>query len=111
MSIESNSVVRFTDSVSRAGPGDMALLQDLASKTELRRSRICFHTDDTAPLQEMHIFLYSDSFIRPAKHLKKVESLTVIDGFADLVLFEDTGHISELIELGPYSSVKITTTD
>lgn len=98
--------MRITDPVSRVGPNDIALLQDLASKAELRRSRICLHADDRALLQEMQICLYSNSFIRPAKHLKKVESLTVIDGFAKLVLFQDTGHISEIVDLGPYSSGK-----
>lgn len=103
---ESNSVVRITDPISRLGSAKIELLKDLASKTKLKRSRICLHENDNSMLQEMHICLYNDSYIRPAKHLKKVESLTVIDGFAKLFLFLDTGYVSEIIELGPYLSGK-----
>ena len=104
MEIESKSVLRITDPVSRLGQSNIELLKDFASKAELRRSRICFHVDDSTLLQEMHICLSCDSYIRPAKHHKKVESLTVVDGLAKLILFQDTGHVDEVIDLGPYSS-------
>ena len=104
MDIKSKAVVRLTDPVSKVGPNDIASLQLLASKAELRRSRICFHANDMAELHEMHICLCNNSYIRPAKHLHKVESLTVIDGLAKLFLFHDKGDVEEIVELGPYSS-------
>jgi cupin fold WbuC family metalloprotein len=107
MKIESASVIRLTNPVSRLCHQSVKKITDLASQTKLRRSRICLHDNDETSLQEMHICLNSGSYVRPAKHLKKIESLTVIDGYSKLILFKDTGIIDEVIELGPYRSGKV----
>lgn len=104
MKLETASVIRLTDPVSRLCRQQVKKITDLASKTKLQRSRFCFHSNDEAHLQEMHICLNNGSYVRPAKHLKKIESLTVIDGFSKLILFQDDGSINEIIELGPYTS-------
>lgn len=104
MKVESESVARVVDPVSSVSKKQVAVIKNLAFKSKLRRSRICFHEDNNAFLQEMHICVNPDSYIRPAKHLTKVESLLVLQGLAKLFLFCDEGYIEKIIDLGPYGT-------
>ncbi len=107
MKIESKSVIRFNEGISCVNKKNVSVIKDFSVKTKYRRSRICFHSDNNDTLHEMHICVKAGSYIRPAKHLKKIESLLVIDGLAKLFLFSDCGHVQEIIELGPYGSNRI----
>ena len=106
MKIESATVARLTEPVTKLCRQHVNKMTNMASQTNLQRSRICLHQNDESTLQEMHICLNIGSYVRPAKHHKKVESLTVINGFSKLILFQDTGIIDEVVELGPYQSGK-----
>ena len=66
--------------------------------------RLCAHHRPDDPLQEMLIVLTARTYIRPHKHLNKSESVHVIVGQAEIVIFGDAGEIVELIPLGEYAS-------
>jgi cupin fold WbuC family metalloprotein len=44
------------------------------------------------------------AYVRPHKHLGKTESAHVIEGLADVVVFDDHGEVSDVFSLGDYSS-------
>ncbi len=69
-----------------------------------KRIRLCTHEDIKEKLHEMFIVHTNNAYIRPHKHLKKAESLHVIEGSADLILFDDRGNIKSVIRLGDYLS-------
>ena len=45
-----------------------------------------------------------DAFVRPHKHIQKSESVHVIEGVVDVVVFDNKGEIKEVIEMGDYAS-------
>jgi cupin fold WbuC family metalloprotein len=89
------------------GSADLALLKQLACSSPLHRARLCTHRDALATLHEMLIVITCDSYIRPHKHLDRVESFTILEGEADLLLFDDEGCVSHRFELGSPGSGKL----
>jgi cupin fold WbuC family metalloprotein len=89
------------------GPVDIEALQCAAAASPRRRARICTHANPAAKLHEMLIVLRHDSYVRPHKHLDKTESFTVLDGTADVILFEDDGTVREIIPMGAAGSGRI----
>ena len=85
----------------RAGDAEVDELRDSVRTAPRGRNRWCAHQADGAALHEMIICLHADSYVRPHRHLGKAESIHVVDGFADLVLFDDAGEIAEVTRLGP----------
>jgi len=89
--------------------GDHAVdfLRTNLSNAPYARNRICAHDNQSDRIHEMLISLDSSTYLRPAKHLDKSESLTVVDGEAELIIFSDNGDIIQLIELAPYGRSKV----
>tara|TARA_B100001769_G_C21870493_1_gene471082 strand:- start:381 stop:752 length:372 start_codon:yes stop_codon:yes gene_type:complete len=58
------------------------------------------HKNEKDKLHEMIILLAKDTYIRPHKHINKVESLHVIEGSADVIFFDDKGNVKEKKSLG-----------
>jgi cupin fold WbuC family metalloprotein len=75
-----------------------------ASANERRRIRLCAHRGVDDALHEMLIVHAKDTYVRPHKHLGKSESFHVIEGEADVVMFDDEGQVTDVIEVGPVSS-------
>lgn len=92
-----NEVVQIT----RA---DVEHLDSLALTLPRKRARICAHKNNLDSVHEMIIALRSESYIRPHLHPAKTESFHVIFGRADVVIFDDSGGIRELVRLGDYGS-------
>ena len=85
---------------------DIHLLQNFASMNISQKSRICSHKHDTDLLHEMFIYHKKDYYVRPHRHIQKSESIMILKGKADLVLFNDKGDIDEVIFLDEFSSGK-----
>lgn len=100
----SPEVVVAEDDVIAVRASDVAELKRRASTTPLRRSRVCAHGDSSDPLHEMVIALDRDTYVRPHKHRGKTESFHVIEGSADVVVFDDDGRVREVVELGEYAT-------
>jgi cupin fold WbuC family metalloprotein len=79
-------------------------LKSIAEKNIRKRTRLCAHPDEGNILHEMFIILGKENYIRPHRHLHKSESFHVIEGSADIILFDDRGTPIQRIELGDYSS-------
>ena len=90
----------------------LPLLDDAAVirlRNEVRQSpklrcRFCAHPSSAESLHEMLICLHANGYVRPHRHHGKTESIHVVTGFADLMLFTDDGRIDQVIPLGPYGS-------
>lgn len=94
--------VFYSDGLFRAvGDAASAFLKEKASASPRRRCRICFHADPSAPQQEMLIAMHRTSYVRPHRHLTRLETLAVFEGHADALLFETGGSVSERIGMSP----------
>lgn len=102
----SEEVLFAEDSTVVVGHGEIDLLKGKAEFTQRKRMRLCAHQDVEDKLHEMFIVHTSDTYVRPHKHLNKAESLHIIEGLVDLVLFDDEGNITGAVQLGDYSSGK-----
>ncbi len=79
-------------------------LKRSASSAPLLRARINMHPSPTAPLHEMVIAFTRDSLVRPHRHRQKSESFHIIEGEAELLLFDDAGSVTSRVQLGAWSS-------
>lgn len=82
------------------GDEEIAFLKERAGVSDRQRARICAHKTPDDPLHEMFIALTSRSYVRPHRHRAKSESFHVVEGQVDVVLLDDAGDISGVIELG-----------
>lgn len=101
-----NEVLYPDESVVHLHADDMQALKAGATRNARQRMRLCAHADEQAPLQEMIVAVTRRAYIRPHKHLTRAESYHVIEGQADLVLFDDAGAITRVIPLGDAASGK-----
>lgn len=83
---------------------DLTMLSEIVDRTTFKRNRICVHRDTTDALQEMFIVQSRATYIRPHKHIGKVESLLVLEGEADAVFFDEAGNILSSVRLADYRS-------
>jgi cupin fold WbuC family metalloprotein len=90
--------------VVRAGAQQVAFLKRQAAANARRRARICAHRTNEDRLHEMLIAISSDSYIHPHKHLRKSESFHIVEGTVDIVMFDDAGAVTDVIELGDVAS-------
>jgi cupin fold WbuC family metalloprotein len=86
---------------------DLIKLKKLASKNPRKRIRICTHSSPNDKFHEMFIVMSKDSYVRPHKHLKKTESLHIIEGRADSVFFDNKGNVVKVVKLGDYASGRV----
>ena len=77
-----------------------------ATHSPRKRARLCAHLSPGDTLHEMVICLARGTYIRPHRHAGKSESFHIIEGELDVVLFDDTGAVTEVIHMGPYHSGK-----
>jgi cupin fold WbuC family metalloprotein len=83
---------------------DVDMLKTRAAQSPKRRARLCLHRSRDDALHEMLIVLAGGSYIRPHKHLGIAESLCLLEGQADIVLFDDAGKIQRVFALKPFPS-------
>jgi len=86
------------------GAQHIDFLKRQAASNARGRARICAHRGNEDRLHEMLIAISADSYIRPHKHLNKVESFHIVEGSVDVVVFDERGEIAEVLELGDIST-------
>lgn len=100
--IESSSgVIHAAEDLVLLRLDDLAPLVPLAASNPKRRARFCAHRVSSDVLHEMFIVLERDSYVRPHKHVGKAESFAVLEGEADLVMFDEDGTLRQVVPLGP----------
>lgn len=72
----------------------VSMLKEAAAASMKLRARLCFHSDPQAAQQEMLIVANRSSYVRPHRHLSRVETLCLIEGTAHALLFDDLGHLT-----------------
>lgn len=100
----SEEVFYASDRVPRVTRADLADLTREAGNTARRRSRLCTHRDVADAIHEMFIVHPRGAYVRPHKHLNKAESMSVLDGEVDLVLFDDNGRVADVVSMGNVAS-------
>ena len=65
-----------------------------------KKSRVCIHKNDKERIHEMIVFHKKGSYVRPHKHLNKLESFFIISGEVTLVIFDKKGIPIKKIDMG-----------
>jgi cupin fold WbuC family metalloprotein len=104
--VASPEVLHATGGVVKVAARDMADVVARAVRSPRNRARLCTHPSPEDALHEMLICLARETYVRPHRHPGKSESFHVIEGELGVVLFDDTGAVLDVIELGPYHSGK-----
>ena len=85
---------------------DIDKLINLAKKTPRNRVRFCSHSSGQDSLHEMFIVHPKGAYVRPHMHIDKIESMLVIDGEVDYIMFDNDGNVDEIVEMGGVESKK-----
>lgn len=88
------------------GENEIVFLKKKAVANERKRARICAHRDNQDLLHEMVVAIAKSGYIRPHKHRGKSESFHIIEGEVDVAVFDDSGQVTNVIELGVLGSGK-----
>ena len=99
-----DEVLMVQESVVQLDRLDIEALKEQSLLNQRQRIRICAHSGVEDRLHEMFIVHRKGTYIRPHKHLGKIESVHVIEGLVDVVLFDDTGTVSRIIPMADHSS-------
>ena len=84
---------------------DLNLLRNKNNQKDLK-SRVCVHDNNKELIHEMFVFHKKGAYVRPHKHLNKLESFMILKGEIKLIIFSDKGKIIKKIEMGDLSSNK-----
>lgn len=79
---------------------DIDWLIERARQLPRMRARICFHAAPTALLHEMLIVHHRSAYVRPHRHLRRQETLSVIKGAATAFMFDAHGGVHEIMPIG-----------
>lgn len=98
-----NAEVYYCDeALVTADDATIAELKRIAAGNPRLRSRLCTHPDPASELHEMLIVHHREAYVRPHLHLGKSESFHVIEGTAQVLIFEDDGRIRDVLDVAPY---------
>ena len=85
-----NEEVLFAaDAIVQIDASDIEELKQKAKKNPRKRIRICVHKDKKDKIHEMLIVHEKSCYVRPHKHINKVESFHIIEGEVDILLFDE----------------------
>jgi cupin fold WbuC family metalloprotein len=101
---ESAEVLYSLDQIVTVDAGMIDQLKRDALRNPRQRIRLCAHRGVDDPVHEMIIVHTKDAYVRPHRHTGKSESFHVIDGLVDAVFFDESGGITDVIPMGPFSS-------
>lgn len=101
---ESTEVVRAKGKLVTVDSAAVESLVDEAARNSRRRIRLCAHPGTDDPVHEMFIVHARDCYVRPHKHLAKSESFHIVEGTVDVVVFDDEGEVTNVVEMSTYST-------
>jgi cupin fold WbuC family metalloprotein len=104
---ETDEVLYAEDPIVSVSDEDLEYLKQKADLNFRQRIRLCSHPVLTDNLHEMLIVHKKNVYIRPHKHPGKSESIHIIEGFVDVVVFNDDGSIFQVLPLGEYGSGRV----
>lgn len=92
------------DDIVEIGSADVDRLKEAARESASGRARYCFHATHDAVVHDMLIAFADRGYVRPARHLRKAETLHAVEGDFDVIIFDDAGREVRRIPLGPAGS-------
>jgi cupin fold WbuC family metalloprotein len=103
----SKEVYHSVSSQIRLEKMDIEELKSLALRSSRERVRLCSHQTPEEPVHEMFIVHPQNAYVRPHKHLRKIESMMVLQGEVEYITFDDQGKIDSKIPMGDFTSGKV----
>ena len=94
------AVFRNVGPIIEVDDATIEMLLDAAAAEPKRRARLNLHRDDNDLIHEMIIAFRGDSLNMPHRHEGKSESMHVIKGRVDVVIFDDDGKETRRVRLG-----------
>jgi len=104
---ENDEVLYPEDDLVLVSAQDLDELKRRASLNPRRRIRLCAHRSPDDRLHEMVIVHMRECYVRPHKHLDKAESMLILEGEVDVVLFHEDGSLRQIIQMGAPGTGKI----
>ena len=101
-----DEVMHSVDKQITLNSAEIDQLIERASLNERKRIRFCAHESPTDQVHEMLIVHPREAYVRPHSHLNKIESMMVLKGEVDHVIFEDDGSVRSICPMGELSSGK-----
>jgi dTDP-4-dehydrorhamnose reductase len=84
--------------------GLIEFLKRVSRTCPLRRARFCAHLTPDAEQHDMLIVTHRDSYVAPHRHLTKSETFVVLEGSADMILFDESGAVEKIVRMGAPTS-------
>jgi len=103
---ESDEVFYPDENLVVVGNKELDKLKQLALCNDRQRARLCTHNSPESKLHEMFIVHAKECYVRPHKHVGKDESISILEGEADVVMFDDDGEINQVINTTVSNSSK-----
>jgi cupin fold WbuC family metalloprotein len=103
----SDEVLYSPGAITRVDRNAIRRLKEMAAENPRRRIRLCAHPDTADPLHEMLIVHMKDAYVPPHRHPGKSESFHIIEGSLTVVVFDDAGGVTEVIEMGEPGSGRV----
>ena len=97
-------VLYSSEAITRVSREDIEFLKEKAASNRRRRVRLCCHKDIAQAIHEMLIVHMQGAYVRPHKHPGKSESFHIIEGRLKVIIFDDAGDISEVIDMAAFDS-------
>ena len=83
---------------------DLVRIKESAKSSPLKRARLCVHKDHGDRIHEMIIAFHNGSYVRPHRHLNKIESFHIIEGELLIIFFDDNGNVTQKIKMATCNS-------
>jgi hypothetical protein len=104
---ENNEVLYSNEIITRVDGKGISYIKKLSTENDRKKIRLCTHNNKNESLHEMFIVHEYGAYVRPHKHLGKIESTHIIEGIVDVVIFDDNGKIDDVFRMGDYTSGNI----
>ena len=101
---ESNQVYNSINRTFEVDKNDICQLINIAKENLSGKVRLCSHINKDEAVHEMFIVHPKGTYVRPHKHINKIESMLVIEGVVDYLIFNDDGKLRKIIRMGDYKS-------
>jgi len=88
----------------KIGDVEINFLKEAAHHNGRKSARLCTHGDITDLVQEMLILHSKETYVHPHKHPAKSVSYHIIEGIADMVLFDEQGEIRDVMPIGKFGT-------
>jgi len=104
---ESSEVLYSTKSDVHLSYKEVVAISKKAQETSRGRLRFCLHTEIDNPLHEMLIVHPYKAYVPPHKHHDQSESIFILEGTMDLIIFDDLGVVVNVVPMGPVNSGRV----